>query len=256
MVLSNCAHFDRETPSSELSEIMTSADSYCLKYFPIEGLGQTSRDILAAGGAKWENLFPENWATEKDQTPFGCMPLLYINKNGKEVVISESAAIDFYLAKQFGMLGSNQYEEALIGAFYTSTSSVMITFVSQVTWNQSEAKKASLETFKERSFKYWVKAHERHLIDNGSNGHYVGNELTLADIRTTAFFNHLSHQPEGPELMEIVKAAPALWKVMETVNNHPKLAKYRASEDYKTLVENTIGFYKDPFAAVAAMAAK
>lgn len=73
--------------------------------------------------------------------------------------------------------------------------------------------------------------------------------MTVADIKTANLIDHFAMQPAGPELIEIIQKAPALWKVKETVDNHPKMAEYRNSTAYEALTEQTIAFYKDPRAA-------
>ena len=59
MVQPRTAHFVRDTPTSDLANVMANPDSFRLFYFPIEGLGQTSRDILIYADVKWERIFPE-----------------------------------------------------------------------------------------------------------------------------------------------------------------------------------------------------
>jgi hypothetical protein len=62
---------------------------------------------------------------------------------------------------------------------------------------------------------------------------------------TANLITHFEVQPEcGPELIEIIKKAPALWKVKETVDTHPKLIEYRNSKAYKDLYASTAFFYK------------
>ncbi|KAK3821400.1 MAG: hypothetical protein J3Q66DRAFT_367109 [Benniella sp.] len=229
---------------------MATPDSFRLYYFSIQGLGQTSRDILEYAGAKWEMVHPDaDWGTQKAETPFGCMPVLHVIQGEKTVILSESVAVEQYLAKHFGLMGKNEYEEALIKAFHTSSMAMMGMFGGTVTWNMPEVQDKCLQMFKEVMLPNWVKTHERHLIDNGSNGHYFGDELTVADIKTANLIDHFAMQPAGPELIEIIQKAPVLWKVKETVDNHPKMAEYRNSTAYKELTERTIAFYKNPRAS-------
>ncbi|KAF9998729.1 hypothetical protein BGZ65_005802, partial [Modicella reniformis] len=54
MVQINSAHFVRDVPTSDLSDVLANPDSFRLYYFSIQSLGQTSRDILTYGDAKWE----------------------------------------------------------------------------------------------------------------------------------------------------------------------------------------------------------
>lgn len=73
-------------------------------------------------------------------------------------------------------------------------------------------------------------------------------QLSLADIKTANAIDHFACQPKGDELIEIIKTSPALWKVKETVDSHPKLAKWRVSEEFKELEASTKAFYDNPYA--------
>ena len=72
--------------------------------------------------------------------------------------------------------------------------------------------------------------------------------MTLADIKTANAIDHFALQPKGEDLIEIIKKSPALWKVKETVDSDPKLAKWRISEEFKELEASTKAFYENPYA--------
>lgn len=72
--------------------------------------------------------------------------------------------------------------------------------------------------------------------------------MTLADIKTANAIDHFALQPKGDDLVEIIKKSPALWKVKETVDSHPKLSKWRTSEEFKELEAGTKAFYENPYA--------
>ncbi|KAF9912165.1 hypothetical protein EC991_000575 [Linnemannia zychae] len=244
----DASHFNKITPTSELAEVMRHPESFRLLYFPLEGQGQTSRDLLTYGGAKWENTLPKNWTEEKANTPFGYLPVLYIIKGDKQAVISETHAIENYLAKQFGLMGDNEYEEAIIRSFHCSSACLFNVLSASVIWNLPEVRQKGLQAFKARQFDLWVETHERHLVDNGNNGHYIGNKLSLADIRTANLIRHFSLQPWGEELMVVIRQAPALMKVMETVEKDPKLTHWKMSYEVKKIAVATKNFFVNPFA--------
>lgn len=92
-------------------------------------------------------------------------------------MISETHAVENYLAKHFGLMGNNEYEETLIRAFHCSSASLFASFQATVVWNLPEVREKTLEGFKARQLAHWVKTHERHLMENGNNGHYIGNKV-------------------------------------------------------------------------------
>ena len=95
----------------------------------------------------------------------------------QQVVISETHAVENYLAKHFGLMGDNEYEETLIRAFHCSSATLFANFQTAVVWNLPEIREKALEVFKTSKLAHWVKTHERHLLDNGNNGHYIGNKV-------------------------------------------------------------------------------
>ncbi|KAF9968873.1 hypothetical protein BGZ70_000017 [Mortierella alpina] len=253
MVLPNAKHFEREN-TEQLSASLAKPSSFRLLYWPINAVAATSRDMLEYAGAKWENLAPAGaWPEEKIDTPFHVLPVLYIKtEDGKDLALSETCVIEQYLAKQFGLLGSNDYEENLVRIFQSSTSAVQSIFASTVTWNHPEVKEQSFQFFLGNQLLTWIATHEKHLADNGNNGHYVGNKLTLADIRTANVIDHFSVQPEAKPIMDIVGKSEALMKVHATVMKDPKIAAWRASEKYRGLAESSKGFFVNPRALLAA----
>ncbi|KAG0315866.1 hypothetical protein BGZ99_007194, partial [Dissophora globulifera] len=84
-------------------------------------------------------------------------------------------------------------------------------------------------------FTPWVKNHEKHLADAGSNGHYVGNKATLADFRTHNLIS-LVQGFSGEDLISASKT-PALWKVKTTIDEIPGVIAWKESEDFKTFAQ-------------------
>ncbi|KAF9932148.1 hypothetical protein FBU30_008835 [Linnemannia zychae] len=223
--------------SVEVTKSLTtdpSRASYKLEYFDVSAVGSVPRDILAYGDAQWEDLPLTNWPAEV-KAPFGLFPVLHIKTaDGREVQIAESFVIDHYLAKQFGLLGDNEWEEILIKEFHSSSVFLRDRVALRVTWTYKEVQDKALDGFLKRELPLWIETHTKHLKDNGSNGHYVGNKLSLADIQTANVLDHLKCTYRGDEFIDQIKqASPEIWKVKETVDNEPRLQKWRHSEGYK-----------------------
>ncbi|KAI9241095.1 hypothetical protein MVEG_01429 [Podila verticillata NRRL 6337] len=248
MAAIDAAHYV-QAPSSELSETMASPASFKLLYFQINGLAGTSRDIMAYGDAEWESIFPSNWREERNNTPMGCLPILFITgKNGKGVTISEAAIIEQYLAKLYNLLGDNEYEETLIKSYHNTSYSLQNLFAYTVSYNQPEASPKCLDYFKAHSLPNLCASLERHLLCNGNNGHFVGNKLSLADIRVANMMEHFAQQPCAEELIEIMKQYPNLYKIRESVANHPRLTAWRKSERWKNSDKASKAFFENPLA--------
>ncbi|KAF9426190.1 hypothetical protein BGZ94_006843 [Podila epigama] len=223
--------------------VLDSPDStYSLLYFDTQGICNPIRDLLALGGAKWQQLYPEDWENEdradKDSTPFGVIPVLYVHaKDSKETaVIAESRVIEQYLARKFGFLGKNSYEESLILSFVFSTASLWDELVYGAMRVQvpPETQKELMASFVATKIPNWINIHEQHLAANGVNGHYVGDQITLADLRTDAILKVIQRYPNSDKLVNKEKT-PGLVKLQEEIASHPKLIAWHESELFKSL---------------------
>ncbi|KAG0363539.1 hypothetical protein BGZ54_008119 [Gamsiella multidivaricata] len=217
------AHFSRAS-TSKLAASLAKPASFKLLYWPINALGTTSREMLEYGGAKWENL---------SQSP-------------DDLVLSEAIVVEHYLAKQFSLLGDNEYEENLIKMFHNSSHLFQAAFAQGVTLCSPDVKERQLAAFLNNTLPTWIQTHEKHLHDNGNNGHYVGEKLSLADIRTAVAIEHLTLQPQAAQIMEVINKSEPLIKVKETVAKDPKIAAWRASEQGRKLTEASKAFFTNP----------
>ncbi|KAG0227567.1 hypothetical protein BGW42_002837 [Actinomortierella wolfii] len=221
-------------------------------YFKVAGNGITSRDILAYAGVQWKNAFAESWPQEKANTPFGVLPLLRIEgENGDKVELSESSVIDTYLAKQFGLMGDNAWEEQYIRMLYSSTSCLIDRVSSRYTWNFESGKAENLQFLQKSILPNWIESHEAYLLENGNNGHYIGDKLTLADIRTASALTHWSHLSDPEIIFSLIKPDSPLWKVKETVDKEPRIKAWHDSEEYKALEAGSRFLYKNVKATLA-----
>ncbi|KAF9198050.1 Glutathione S-transferase S1 [Haplosporangium sp. Z 27] len=230
--------------SAELAKAFTDPRpaSYALEYFSVTGAASVARDILAYGEADWEDKHPASWAEPK--APFGVLPVLHIRTaDGVEFKLAETVVIDHYLAKKFGLLGNNEWEEQQIKVFHSSSLFLRERLASRVIWNYKNIMDKTTETFLTKTLPVWIETHTAHLKDNGSNGHYVGNRLSLADLQTANTIDMIAIQYKGQEMVDLIKQSPEIWKVKEAVDNEPKLQKWRQSEEYKTLIKQSLVLY-------------
>ncbi|KAK3821396.1 MAG: hypothetical protein J3Q66DRAFT_333218 [Benniella sp.] len=205
-----------------------------LTYFGLHGLGNTAREIIYASGGKVKNIIVtnENWAEKKPFAPFGLVPLLKeTSSDGTVVQVAESDSIERYLSRKFGLFGDNAFEETVVNTFVSNISGLFTDLI-QKYFNFSEAEReAKKESIFNGVVAPWIKHHERHLAANKSNGHYVGNKLTLADIKSSyAITSILAIAPEGT-ISET--NTPGLWNLKNTVDKIPSLAAWRATDEYK-----------------------
>ncbi|KAF9286490.1 Glutathione S-transferase S1 [Mortierella alpina] len=217
--------------------------SYKLEYFKVSSMGAVARDILAYGDADWEDLMVTNWPGEINP-PFGVLPVLHIKTaSGQEVKLAETLVIEQYLAKKFGLLGDNEWEEQQIKMFHSSALYLRERFSTLVTWNFKEVMDKGLDLFLSQQLPRWIETHTKHLKDNGSNGHYVGDKISLADLLTANDIDHFEILLGGPKIVEMIKKSPEIWKVKEKVDAEPRLQAWRQSEGYKNHISASVTMY-------------
>ncbi|KAG0031502.1 hypothetical protein BGZ82_006949 [Podila clonocystis] len=228
--------FFNPAQTSTFNEIAPRKDStFEVHYFGIHGLGHYARTILAVSGANFTSVVPEDWATEKPKKPFGLIPTLKeTSVDGKVIEIAECDAIARYLSRKFGYLGINAFEETVIDQFVSSTRSVFNAITKYFDAKTPEAKAEVRTALMEHHIEAWLGHHERHLTNNGANGHYLGERLSLADF-TAASLIDLVNVLWGDVITE--KTYPALWKVYANIVQSPSYVAWTQTESFKTLAE-------------------
>lgn len=169
--------------------------------------------------------------------------------SGTVLELAESLAIERYLARKFNLLGSNSWEEHLVNEYYNSTESLNVNFQKVMFTSDLELRQKEAEIFYREFLPRWIQAHERHLSETSQKGYYVGEKISLADIKTTVTMDRiLSLVPEGQQekVNSILnkETAPGLFKVRETVLAHPLIAAWKKSERHAQIDAGTKGFFK------------
>ncbi|KAF9424463.1 Glutathione S-transferase S1 [Entomortierella beljakovae] len=217
-------------------------------YWGLASVGSTSREILRMGKANCTFHIPEDadWTDNKVATSFSCLPTLKMTgPNGKEMIISEAMVIDIYLAERFGLLGENKYESLVIQSIYSSIHFLRERTFSGVAWAKEEYRAEKRNNFLKGTLKTFLEDHDFHLRDNGSNGHYVGDKLSLADLHLSNIIHFFGTMPWGKMAVDAFKSYEAVWKVKEMVDKVPEVAAWRATKEFKEYEANSIEWYKD-----------
>ncbi|KAJ1909854.1 hypothetical protein H4219_006329 [Mycoemilia scoparia] len=186
--------------------------TYKFLYFALPALGELSRNILKYSKAQWTEINPK-WPEEKPNQPFGRLPVLHETKpNGEKFTLAESQVIERYLAHKYGLYPKDASPEtvALIEMYRDQFSDVLTPHVDFTIYKIPEKQ----ATFNQR-IEYLVQKHEEILKNNGSNGHYVGDIITYADIAAYTFLKLFRDAGHGDAFTE--EKAPGLNRVISTV---------------------------------------
>jgi glutathione S-transferase len=240
MIATPHAYFD-PIQAAAFNELAPKKDStFEVHYFGLHGMGGIPRDILAISGSKFTSVIPTDWSSEKPSTPFGVIPLLKETSADGKIInrVCETDAIERYLAKKFGLLGDNAFEETVINSFVNNSNGYWNTLaIKYFRANDPESKAKNKEEISKTVVQSWVQYLEQHLAANGSNGHVVGDKLTFADIKIAKMIEITLALFPGSLSKE---THPAILKVKETMDEVPNLKAWRATDDYKAISEKNM----------------
>ncbi|KAF9437706.1 hypothetical protein BGZ76_011551 [Entomortierella beljakovae] len=242
--------------SQELSKTLEAKDnSFVFHYFDMHTHGATTRAMLAYAEADWKSVPPTDWFNvDKPLTKFGTLPILYeVSANGEHTIeIAEALNIELYLGRKFGLLGDNAFEESQIVGFFSNTRALMHRH-EDAYFCRSQFREADRDKFVEQVLKQWIRTHEKALAQNGSNGHYIGDKVTLADIKTAvaldSILNHQYHFKGFDIIGKLVtkEATPNIWKVREIVEQKKSYKDWLESKEYKDIATETTSFFDNEY---------
>ncbi|KAG0280608.1 Glutathione S-transferase S1 [Linnemannia exigua] len=246
---------DSTLTSSQKAEILKADNkdlSFAYTYWELTSAGSTSREMLVYGKAHYEFNYTtfEGWASGTVPTVFSALPVLQIKdlrpsskSHGQEVVLAEAMVIDTFLARRFGLLGDNEWESLAIQSFYSNIHYLRERCARSTLFVAPELRKKGRDEFLNTTLVKFCEDHEHHLKANGSNGHYVGDKLSLADIHLSNIIHFFTTVQWGKMALDCFQQYESLWKVEETVKKVPAIAEWRQTDLYKGLVEKSIVFY-------------
>jgi len=246
-------HIDKKDETKPVKQMQTffalhnpkatkkTAPQYILTYFQGRGRAELSRLLLAEAEIPFEDYRiihdDEHWLPKKENYPFGQLPSF--EKLGTSLKISESAAIERYIAKIGGLYGESDDESARIDMFYEGFKNFIPPFFSILGIKDEDDKKAKLKTyfsvdlpkwnnllskeFKNDPYKPSISPLSVDKIFNDPNSplFLVGKKVSLADI---AFFRGYS------EIIAInsdaLKNFPELQALFERIRDRPNISKW------------------------------
>ena len=191
-----------------------SSSQFELIYFSIPGRGKIIRDILNYAKANWTETNP-TWPSAKSSMPFGRLPVLIeIKESGEKFTLSESQVIERYLAQVLGLYPKDASPSTVanIDQYRDQYSDIFSAYIA-VIFGKKEERRADFDL----GIKTLVEKHEQILKDNGSNGHYVGNSTTYADVAAYSMISYFKESGFGDELTE--DKAPELNNLIKTVGS-------------------------------------
>jgi len=202
------------------------ATKYKLIYFNVRALGEVSRLIFAVAGVEYEdyrypidvakNFYRPEWDAEKASNPFkypfGTIPVLEVDGHQ----IAQSKVIERFLSRRFGLLGSNEFESALLESVVDEISDI------KTKWNslKDTDKQKYFDTELPRYFGYIERLLSKH------SGKFIEKEsINYADI---ALWNFLSNHDDQESLSKVLSSFPNIKGLSERVGQNPQITAWVA----------------------------
>jgi len=195
---------------------MSSSNStYKLCYFDGRGLGEMTRLVFAAGGVAFEDYrYGDNsdrkFADDKANATFEKLPELEVDG----VKIAQSKAIERFLARRFGLMGSNDVEAARVDMFSEQIRDMV------TDWYKVREDKEKLPKFWENEFNNHLRVLSKN-VDN--SGYFVGGKLSLADIQLYYVLDTYANDGAA-----VIAKYPNLVKIKDSVSNNDRIKAYVA----------------------------
>ncbi|KAJ8022369.1 Hematopoietic prostaglandin D synthase [Holothuria leucospilota] len=204
----------------------TQMTTYKLIYFDTRGLAETARYMFALAGVEYEDhrIKNEEWPQVKKDYPLGVLPVLEVD--GEQ--IPQSSAINHFLASEFGLLGSSNLETAKINVVYE----VLVDSLNEA-MKVDFADPKIKEQLKTKFYDDILETHSKFLVEileknNGGNGFFVGDKITLADISflavrrdMLAYIDKDDRLHRHPKLQALADRIAAVPQIAEWIKNRP-----------------------------------
>ncbi|XP_019635268.1 PREDICTED: LOW QUALITY PROTEIN: S-crystallin SL11-like [Branchiostoma belcheri] len=198
--------------------------SYKLYYFNGRGRAEPTRLMLAAAGLPYEDIRmePEQWPEYKKKMPMGQAPVLEVDGR---TMISQSIAIARFVAKESGLAGKTNMEQARADMMVDGFVDMVNKMADYVWYEPDEARKAEKKkTFFETTLPEFLGHFEKLLVaNNGGNGFFVGDGLTHAEV----FFLGLSDDITA-EKPDILSPHPKLAALVDRIRKYPGIQEWLA----------------------------
>lgn len=213
------------------------ADAFKLRYFDAKGAAETIRLVFAAAGKDYEDMrYPISFGTPGDfstivrkefeadrdagkmDISMGKVPVLDVG----DFSLPQSKAIERYVARKVGMMGSTAEEEALVDAMAEHVRDVNDAYNRKgLFFMKDEEKKAELK-------KKWYEEELPPLLTKldtalpGSDGFAVGKKVSLADV---AIFKLLKDTYDQ-DVSDAYKSCPKLQAIVSSLEKNDGIKKW------------------------------
>ncbi|KAK0397247.1 hypothetical protein QR680_002046 [Steinernema hermaphroditum] len=206
-----------------------------LIYFDLEGRAEVSRLMFLDANVNFEDhrISLDDWPQLKSTFPNEQLPVL--EYNGKQ--LSQSDAINRFLAKVFGYYGVNEWDCTRIDEIVSTFADVVGQLVGVILEENADSKVEKYNQVLEAHVYPLYHMLETRLQAKENQHWLVGNDISLADFVLFNVTWNLQHNKRFPDVERFpVGDFNLLNLIYERVASRPNLKDYLASKKRKYLV--------------------
>eukprot|EP01084_Bolivina_argentea_P115582 205512_1 len=240
-----------ETKTETVSDAKTDSPSFRIIYYNFGGRAEALRNAAAIGGIAFEDDFitfeeQKQQKADGERRWSGPPEVVILDKDGKDLVtIAQSNACLRYIGKISGLYPSNPVQQALVDEVLDSIEDLSVATAGVLYFaGDDDEKKQKLEAFNKDTLPYWSAKFEARLEENekrgNKNGYFVGNNITIADLKGAAGYSFISSYRGPPGAKDIISKCKRLTALIDKVNNNETVKGFKAEFDknVKTNAEN------------------
>ncbi|XP_070555868.1 hematopoietic prostaglandin D synthase-like [Ptychodera flava] len=195
---------------------------YTLSYFNIRARAEVSRFVLAFAGIEYEDrrINQSDWPSEKQsgRYPFNRLPTLEVDG----AVLSESCTVARFLARKHGLYADDALSQARIDMVADVVDDIYSKLQAMFLEKDEAKKKEMMDKNYGEYFPNLLKCLEKLLVQNqGGDGYFVGDKVTLADLSFTAITYNLVEWKS-----DVFKDCPKLAALKTRVEKLPRIAEW------------------------------
>lgn len=189
-------------------------------YFPLNARGAITRAILSAVRADWEDKVVsfQEWPTLKNSglCEFKQLPVL---EHGDKK-LTQSMAIELYLARLFGIYGKNVEDEYQIDSLLC-TFEDLFSVVHDIVFPRNEEDKKNVDKFMTQlvqKYTFYLQQIEKRYIAHGKKNYFLGDYFSLADIYLTVMCKSFCKVMK--DKCPTKTAAPAIFELINRIQDN------------------------------------
>jgi len=198
-----------------------------LIYWDAKARAESTRLALHIAGIPFEDfrLKREEWATLKQEMPFGQVPVLDVDG----FRLAQSMAILRYAGNLTGLYPKDALEAAKVDMWLAQLEDYMQELLPSFRMPDGEAKLALRKKYAEETLPALLTKMEALAAKTGSAGHLVGDSLTIADLQLYASFGWFKSGILDGIPKDVTEKFVALEKVYQAVAENEKVKEWNAA---------------------------